>query len=165
MLEVTSGRNLIIFFYTLHNVDVKTISLIACQHGYVLCWQYFISCQHIYLACRHIWLKKTCKQGVVVFHICFTLSDSSPLLFIFGKGHVVFNTKNFYEVHRLFRVIWNFVCFCDLNCCVQDKNCLTVSLNFITKSWIVVSSLLVPDLDRCLASGHFIKKYSLVTYV
>lgn len=42
---------------------------------------------------------------------------------------------------------------------------LTVSLNFTAKSWIMVSSLLVPDLDRCLSLGHFIKKYSLVTYV
>lgn len=31
-------------------------------------------------------------------------------------------TKNFYEVRRLFWVFCNFVCFCDLNCWVWDKN-------------------------------------------
>lgn len=47
----------------------------------------------------------------------------------------------------------------------EIKIILTVSLNFTAKSWIMVSFLLVPNLDRCLALGHFIKKYSLVTYV
>lgn len=65
--------------------------------------------------------KLTCTQGAVVFHICFKWSDSSPLLFRFGKGYIVFMTKNFYEVRRLFWVFCNFVCFCDFKCWVWDK--------------------------------------------
>lgn len=71
-------------------------------------------------------------------------------------------SMKFADYVECFVILFAFVI---LNVECEINTILTVSLNFTAKSWIMVSSLLVPDLDRCLALGHFIKKYSLVTYV
>lgn len=71
-------------------------------------------------------------------------------------------SMKFADYFECFVILFAFVI---LNVECEINTILTVSLNFTAKSWIMVSSLLVPDLDRCLALGHVIKKYSLVTYV